>query len=165
MLPSSSLTDCGLKRASRSLAALDGGVSAVGSVPGGFSMFFHLHFFVMDPQVRGRRSFWLPFLLPALWVARFPTEQNPGGRCEYFIRWLFLSLSFFFSVNSSQKREESKAPQEEPREIQALAAWPRPFLSFPGASAAFRRAARPPGSPAAWERLHASVPAAGFSAR
>ena len=78
-----------------------------------------------------------------------------------------LSLFFLSQFKLEARERKQKRSQEEPREIQALAASARlPFLSFPGASPPSGDAARPPQGPAACQgALHASVPAAGFSAR
>lgn len=151
------------------LAALDGGVSRRRVGAWWLLDIFHLHFFMMDPQVRGPEV-----LLAALSFANavggpFPMEQNQEADVSTFIRWLFLSLSFLFlsQFKLEARERRQKRSQEEPREIQALAAsaW-LPFLSFPGASLPSGDAARPPQGPAACQgALHASIPAAGFSAR
>lgn len=84
------------------LAALDGGVSRRRVGAWWLLDIFHLHFFMMDPQVRGPEV-----LLAALSFANtvggpFPMEQNQEADVSTFIRWLFLSLSLFcFLVNSS----------------------------------------------------------------
>lgn len=130
------------------LAALDGESSLPGRVPGGFDV-FHLHFFVDGSTGPGASE-----------VLHAPSFANAvggplsygaksGGRCEYFIREGFSSLSlffFFFSVNSSQEARErkQKRSQEEPRETRR---WqPARGLSSPSWSLRAREnAARPPG--------------------
>lgn len=108
------------------LAALDGGVSCRRVGAWRLLDVFHLHFFVMDPQVRGPEV-----LLAALPFANavggpFPTEQNQEADVStLFDGFSSLSLFFLLSQFKSEARErKQKRSQEEPREIQALAAWP-----------------------------------------
>lgn len=93
------------------LAALDGGVSRRRVGAWRLLDVFHLHFFVMDPQVRGPEV-----LLAALPFANavggpFPTEQNQEADVSTLFDG-FSSLSLFFSSQSIQvrsEREETKA--------------------------------------------------------
>lgn len=109
----------------------------VGSVHDGFSIFFISISSWCIQRSGGLRSFWLPFLLLTLWVARFLWNKKIRRRM-----WvpLFNSLSSLFSVNSSEKQERiEECSQEETYEIQELAgmSW-LPFLLSPGASPHYR---------------------------
>lgn len=122
------------------LAALDGGVSRRRVGAWRLLDVFHLHFFVMDPQVRGPEV-----LLAALPFANavggpFPTEQNQEADVSTVFEG-FSSLFFFFSVNSSQKRERGNksAPRRNPVKARRWQPGPAAFPLLPWSLAAFRR--------------------------
>ena len=115
------------------LAALDGGVSRRRVGAWRLLDVFHLHFFVMDPQVRGPEV-----LLAALPFANavggpFPTEQNQEADVSTVFEG-FSSLFFFFSVNSSQKRERGNksAPRRNPVKARRWQPGPAAFPLLPG---------------------------------
>lgn len=108
----------------------------VGSVPDGFSMFFISISSWCIQRSGGRRSFWLPFLLPTLWVARFLWKKLEG-KCECLYS-MALSL-FSLSIQLRSRERKQKCSQEETCEIQELAGLSLlPFLSLPRVSPHYR---------------------------
>lgn len=77
-----------------------------GSVPDGFSMFFISISSWWIQRSGGRRSFWLPFLLPTLWVARFLRNKI---RRQMWVPVFNGPSSFFLSQFKLEAGKETKA--------------------------------------------------------
>lgn len=72
----------------------------VGSVPDGFSIFFISISSWCIQRSGGLRSFWLPFLLPTLWVARFLWNKNWKANVSAFVQCSFLSFLSQFKLEA-----------------------------------------------------------------
>lgn len=88
----------------------------VGSVPAGFSIFFISISSWWIHRSGGRRSFWLPFLLPTLWVARFLRSKM---RRQIWVPVFNSSYSFFFffspqSIQVRSREGNKRAPRRKP---------------------------------------------------
>lgn len=85
----------------------------VGSVANGFSIFFISISSWCIQRSGGRRSFWLPFLLPTLWVARFlGKERKLDGKCEHLYS---MALPLFSQSVQVWSREGNKSvPRRKP---------------------------------------------------
>lgn len=84
----------------------------VGSVPDGFSIFFISISSWCIQRSGGLRSFWLPFLLPTLWVARFLWNKKLEGECECLYSTVFPLFSQSIQVRS--RKGHKSAPRGEP---------------------------------------------------
>lgn len=110
----------------------------VGSVPDGFSMFFISISSWCIQRSGGRRSFWLPFLLPTLWVARF--LQNKIRRQMRVPLYSMALPLFSLSIQGRSRERKQKCSQEKTCEIQELAGLPwLPFFFSPVTSPHSRR--------------------------